>query len=680
MKIQDLKGAGPKTVQMLHAMGIHSIADLIRYYPRTYEDRSVIKRIDELEDGEFTGLHVEVVRVLGSGNGFRGKNITRILFRNESGNMVGIWFNQPYMKNSFKAGEKVFLYGKVSIRLNELQMLEPQFEKDQEESPKGILPVYTLGKSMSQKQFRKLVKQALMGLGPEEDFLSQNIRKVFELPDLSSAWINIHFPTDASMVESSVNRLKFDELLLLQLGLGLAKREYISGKQAPQIPGHPILRELKEELGFTLTGAQSRAVREILSDMKRGFPMNRLVQGDVGSGKTIVAVLALMNAAASGFQGAMMVPTEILAEQHFAYISRMAEKHGIRAALLRGSTSQKEKTQIRSELLSGEISIIIGTHALIQDGIEFKSLALVVTDEQHRFGVRQRALLINKGANPHVLVMTATPIPRTLALFVYSDMDMSIIDELPPGRKEIETYFIKSDKKERMYDFVKKQLDQGRQAYIICPLVEESEKLELSAAVETYEILSSTYFSGYRIGLLHGKMTPSEKEGVMQRFKAAELDVLVATTVVEVGVNVPNATIMAIENAERFGLSQLHQLRGRVGRGEHQSYCILISDAKGKEFGERMKIMTKTNDGFQIADKDMELRGTGEFFGLRQHGLPELRLADLTKDIGLVKKTRDLAVNLISEEQLMLEEHRRLREQINQFMNEDVLLMEGGFN
>lgn len=678
MDIGEIKGVGPKMLGYLKGMGISTVRDAVYYFPRTYEDRNNIKPIGELVDGEFVGLRVEAVRVLQSGRSYSGKNVTKILFKNETGSIVGVWFNQPYMKNAFKAGENLFICGKVSRKLNEVQLNDIEYEKNDGEAPGGINPVYTANKNISQKLLRKIIKQALEQVDDSEEILSKNTRRIFGLPDIKNALINIHFPRDKSMIDTSLYRLKFDELLVFQLCLYIAKHEYIKARVAPEIKVSPVLSDIKAQLSFELTKAQAKAVREILSDMKKKSPMNRLVQGDVGSGKTIVAVLGLLNTALAGYQAAMMAPTEILAEQHYIFLSGIAQQHNVKVGLIKGSTPKKEKLRVLEALRDGSIHIVIGTHALIQESVEFKNLAMVVTDEQHRFGVRQRATLINKGNNPHVLVMTATPIPRTLALFIYGDMDISIIDELPPGRKKIDTYYMRTDKRDRMYHFIKKELEQGRQAYIICPLVEESEKLDLEAAVDTFNKLRELYFNEFKVGLLHGKMSPSEKDGIMDNFKKGEIHILVSTTVVEVGVNVPNATIMVIENAERFGLSQLHQLRGRVGRGEYKSHCILVSDVRSKEFGERMKIMMETNDGFKIADKDLELRGSGEFFGFRQHGLPELRLSDIVRDIELVKRTRDLTNELMESNSIYDEEYIRFRERINRFLDRNI--DEGSFN
>lgn len=668
LDIKDLKGVGPKLSESLKSLGIYTIKDAIYYFPRSYEDRENIKAINEIVDGEFISLEVTVKIIFPYKKTFSRKTVNKILFENETGHIMGVWFNKPYIRNNFVVGEKLFLWGKVSKKMGEIQIIDPQYEKNANENTLGINPIYPLNKNISQKVLRKVIKQSLDYIESEvEEILPNNLRKIYSIVDINSALNNIHFPSNNGILKISKDRIKFEELLILQLCLLMAKNEFIKSKISTPIKISYAMNTIKEMLPFKLTGAQARTIREMLSDMKKSAPMNRLIQGDVGCGKTIVAIIGLINSAVNGYQGAMMAPTEILAEQHYASISRFAEKFDLKVALMKGSTSAKEKKEILKGISSGEISIVIGTHALIQENVEFNNLSLAITDEQHRFGVRQRAQLINKGNNPHVLVMTATPIPRTLALFIYGDMDISIIDELPPGRKKIDTYYVQSNKKDRIYSFAKKEIKAGRQAYVVCPLVEESEKINAQSATQTAEDIKIKYFENYSVGLLHGKMNSKEKDEVMNDFKNRKIDVLVSTTVIEVGVDVPNATIMIIENADRFGLAQLHQLRGRVGRGEHKSYCVLISDVKSKECMERMKIMSETNDGFKIADKDLQLRGSGEFFGIRQHGLPELKMADIVQDIELVKKTRDLAKELISNEKIYSDEYGSLKHKIDEF-------------
>lgn len=673
MDIQYLKGVGPKVSKHLNALGIYTIKDALNYYPREYEDRNNVKNIYDIQDGEMASVIAEVSLIYPGRRTSNGKTMNRIVFKNDTGYIIGVWFNQPYIKNNFKLGDRVLLYGKISKRMGEIQIVDPQYDRDYDEASPGINPIYPTNKYLSQKTLRKVIAEALKHMENEVgEFLPESLRKVYNLPDIITTLRNIHFPSNIQMLNICKNRIKFEELLTLQLGIFLAKSRFSVEENAFPIPVSPEMKAFKESLPFELTGAQSRTVREILSDMKRQKPMNRLVQGDVGSGKTVVAAIALFNCAMNGYQGAMMAPTEILAEQHYNSIAGLVGSWNIKVALVTGSTPKRQKDEILSQIASGEVQIVVGTHALIQDNVEFKNLALAITDEQHRFGVRQRAELVNKGFNPHVLVMTATPIPRTLALFMYGDMDMSIINELPPGRQNIDTYFIRPTMKAKAYNFVRSEIEKGRQAYVVCALVEESEKLEVESAVETEVYLKENFFRDYNVGLLHGKMSSKDKDSIMMKFKKGEIHVLVSTTVIEVGVNVPNATVMVIENADRFGLAQLHQLRGRVGRGQHKSHCILISEGKSQESIERMNIMTKTNDGFVIAEKDMELRGTGEFFGTRQHGLPELKMANILRDMELVKKTGDIARELIESKRVFSDEFNSLKIEVEKIFSEKI--------
>lgn len=673
MDIKSLKGVGPKLSENLKSLGILSVRDAIYYFPRAYEDRNNLKAVSNMVDGEYVSFEGIVELIFPARKTFGRKSVNRVLFRNDTGNVVGVWFNQPYIRNNFSVGEKLFLYGKVSKKSGETQIIEPQYEKNIDDRTFSINPVYPLSKAVTQKILRKIIKQSLEVTDTEvPEVMPESFLKIYKLCGIKTALENIHFPYSNDMLQISHRRIKFEELLILQLCLYKAKMDFVKSRVSEPININDSIGKIKGMLSFELTNAQTRTIREMLGDMKKNTPMNRLIQGDVGSGKTIVAVIGLINCAVNGFQAAMMAPTEILAEQHYKTIKGFTDKFGLKIALVKGSIPAKEKKSILQKILSGDVDIVIGTHALIQEGVEFRNLALVVTDEQHRFGVRQRAELINKGNNPHVLVMTATPIPRTLALFIYSDMDISIIDELPPGRKKIDTYFIDQSQKSRIYNFIKKEIEMGRQAYVVCPLIDESEKMDMESAIQTREELKAEYFSDNNVGLLHGKMSAREKDEVMNSFVRGEIDVLVSTTVIEVGVNVPNATVMVIENADRFGLAQLHQLRGRVGRGEHKSYCVLISGVKSRESMERMKIMTKTNDGFVIAEKDMQLRGTGEFFGIRQHGLPELKMANIIQDIELVKETRDIARELIETGKINSPEYSKLQSEVEKFFAEKI--------
>lgn len=667
MDIGKLKGVGPKISTGLKNLGIYTVKDAITYYPRDYEDRGKTKPVNEMQDGEMITFAGQVSLVYPSKRVSKGRCINRIVFKNETGYVVGVWFNQPYIKNNFKNGEKVLLYGRVSKKSAETQLIDPSYEKNIDETVFDILPVYPINKNISQKILRKIVKEAFSYIDDEiVETLPAEIMNQYGLPGLKASIRNIHYPENLKDTQKYIRRLKFEELLVFQLGLYNAKTtmEKLHTRYSMSICSE--MKDFKEKLPYQLTSAQNRTVREILHDIKQTSPMNRLVQGDVGSGKTIIAAIALFNCAKNGLQGAMMVPTEILAQQHYEALTKLFSQWNICVKLLTGNTSKKEKTEILNSAVDGSVDVIIGTHALIQENVEFKNLALVITDEQHRFGVRQRAQLIGKGSNPHVLVMTATPIPRTLAIFLYGDMDISIINEMPPGRQKVSTYFVKPEMRDRIYGFVKKEIAKGNQCYVVCPLVDESEALEAESAVEMQKMLKEKYFMDCEVGLLHGKMSTAEKDYVMQKFMNGEIKIVVSTTVIEVGVNVPKATVMIIENADRFGLAQLHQLRGRVGRGSEKSYCILVSQVKTQEALNRMEIMTKNSDGFAIAEMDLKLRGSGEFFGLRQHGLPELKIADPVTDFEILKAAKEAAKKIIDEDKLKSSEYEILCSEIQQ--------------
>ena len=671
MEVNKLKGVGEKTAKALYSLNLKTIEDVLNYFPREYEFRGEYKKVSEMINGEMAAFIGEVYAFYPYKKFAKNKGYGKIVFKNENDFVTGVWFNQPYIYKTFQIGEKVFLYGKVEIKNGKVEMKDIQYNKALEKDTREIYPIYCLNKNITQNSIRKITQEALKNKDIVKEFLPKDILKKYSLMEYKDAIENIHYPKNKEALQNAKNRIKFNELLLLNLSILMARDEISNNKEGTAIGISKELVKLKESLPFSLTNAQSKVVREILENMKLKTPMNRLVQGDVGSGKTMVAIIAMFNVVKMGYQAAMMAPTEILALQHFESISKTLSEFNINVELITGSTTKKQKQLIVEKIKSGEIDILVGTHALIEDNVEFKNLALVITDEQHRFGVRQRAKIVSKGKNPHVLVMTATPIPRTLAIFMYGDMDISIIDELPPGRQEIETYYIDSNKKERAFNFIKKEINKGRQCYIVCPLVEESEKLDLKSATEMIEELENTYLKNYSLGLLHGKMKQKDKDSVMLEFKNGNIQVLVSTTVIEVGVNVPNASVMYIENAERFGLSQLHQLRGRVGRGEYKSYCILSSDSKAKESKERMKIMTSTTDGFVVAEKDMQLRGFGEFFGTRQHGIFQFKVADIFKDIKILKLTRDIAKNIIEEksnekyEDLLSEVRKRYLEEVD---------------
>lgn len=662
--VQYIKGIGPKISLLFNRINIFSIEDLITHFPRAYQDRRLVKPIYSLKDGDVAPVVGEVCLIDRGHYTSTGKHMVRVVLKNDTGMIAGVWFNQRYIMNNFKIGEKCLFYGRVSAGFGEKRIINPEYEIIEGNSSSSIIPIYPSTKNLSQKVIRNALFKVL---NSEEinfqESLPEDILQKYGLCRLSDAFKNIHFPNDNLQVTEAEKRIKFEELLELQLGLML-ERQRIGENNGISFSIADELKSFISGLNFKLTNAQKKAVKEILCDMKSNKQMNRLVQGDVGSGKTIVAAIAIFNAVKCGYQCAMMAPTEILASQHCGTLKELFGDFGINVELLSGKVTQKQKDEIKKKLKSGEIDVITGTHAVIQEDVEFKNLGLVITDEQHRFGVRQRALLNMKGKNPDVLVMTATPIPRTMALFIYGDLDISIIDELPPGRQKVDTYAVKPVMRQRVYNFVKKEIQKGRQAYIVCPLVEESDALNAQSAVETAESLEKGFLSGVRIGLLHGRMKPSEKDDIMMKFKNKEIDVLISTTVIEVGINVPNATVMVIENADRFGLAQLHQLRGRVGRGTEKSYCVLISEMNTEESRKRMKIMKELSDGFMIAQKDMEIRGTGEFFGTRQHGLPELKLADIFKDARILKTTNELAKELIQSGRIFNDECSILREKV----------------
>ncbi|GAA0091612.1 ATP-dependent DNA helicase RecG [Paraclostridium bifermentans] len=651
-EIKYVKGIGPKRANKLSKLGIFTVSDLLFYFPRQYEDRNNLRKIFELKDEEKVTIRA-IVSSIETSNVRKGLVITKIGVRDETGFARLVFFNQEYISSTLKKGDTVFVFGKVKKTSYGIEMSSCEVEQ-MSNNPKntcGIMPIYPLTYGLTNKELINIVKTVFSNEQIYiKEYLPNKIIQKYKLCSIDFAVKNIHSPTNKESLKVALYRLVFEEFLMLQLGLFLFKNG-VTEKSGVKFEKEQNLVKILNSLPFKLTNAQNRALNEIIDDMNCEKVMNRLVQGDVGSGKTVVALLALANCVLNGYQGALMAPTEILAEQHFISLNETLSPFGINVGLLVGSLTKKQKENVLQRVKDNEIDILIGTHALIEDKVEFNNLGIVITDEQHRFGVRQRNKLSEKGYNPDILVMTATPIPRTLALILYGDLDISIIDELPPGRQPIETLAVYKDKREKAYNsLVRSEVQKGRQVYIVCPLVEESEAIEAKAAVDLVEELKSEFFSDLRLGLLHGKMKPSEKDETMKKFKNKELDILVSTTVIEVGVNVPNATLMIIENAERFGLAQLHQLRGRVGRGSHKSYCILIYSSKSEVCSQRMSIMEETTDGFKISEKDLEIRGPGEFFGTRQHGLPELKVANIFKHMKILKIAQQEARYIISED------------------------------
>lgn len=636
--IQFVKGIGPKKAEKMARLGIFTVKDALYYFPRQFEDRSRQKKIFQLEEGEKTGVRVKIDRINSVSR--RKFSITEFYVSDDTGKAKLVFFNKAYLRNTFRVGDIVKVFGSVKKNLGPVTELHNcEIEYDKLDKNTGIIvPVYSLTAGVGNKEVMGMIRNIFESSDISiDEYLPKWLVDKYNLCGVDFAIKNMHFPEKKENVKIAMYRLIFEELLFLQLGLFTVKGNNKVGKGI-RFQRHKDMDKIEEKLPFKLTRAQQKAYDEIIEDMTSDRIMNRLVQGDVGSGKTVVAQLALANCVLNGYQGAYMAPTEILAKQHMESFKDFFEGTGIRVEVLTGSSTKKEAREILEDLASGQVDILIGTHALIEDRVEFASLGLVITDEQHRFGVNQRGRLTSKSENPDVLVMTATPIPRTLALILYGDLDISIIDELPPGRKPIETLAIEKRKRESYYmSKVRSEIEKGRQVYVVCPLVEESETLDLKSASEVYDELRYDFFKDLRVGLLHGKMKASEKDQVMEAFKNHELDILVSTTVIEVGVNVPNASLMIIENAERFGLAQLHQLRGRVGRGSEKSYCTLIYGSKTEICRHRMAIMEETNDGFKISEKDLELRGPGDFFGTRQHGLPELRVANLFKHMKILR-------------------------------------------
>jgi ATP-dependent DNA helicase RecG len=646
--ISVLKGVGPKATEKLNKCGIFNILDILLYFPRDYEFVDGNADFESITGEEKQILKCEVVKFQRDITTRSGKLLTTIDFKYNDHKVSGKWFNQPYIKNSFKLGQQYNLIGKFKRIGNSLEVINPTIACEEALSSE-IIPKYPLKGDIGNKLFEKLINEILSHMGIKEN-LPKDILHKYSLISLNNAIRGIHFPESREILEKAKTRLKFQELFTYSLKLLLLKHKIKKNKNGIYFEWAKELGILKETLPFPLTNAQTRVIRDILRDQKSNFSMNRLIQGDVGSGKTIVALIAIFNVIKNGYQCVFMAPTEILANQHFEEARKTYKEFNIDIELLTGSTSLKEKQRIKERIKTCEPILVVGTHALFQDDVEFGKLGLIVTDEQHRFGVEQRSKLLNKGKRADCLVMTATPIPRTLALYLYSDLDVSIIDELPPGRKKIDTMFYLEDKKNMAYGLAYDEVNKGRQVYIVCPLIEEDEKEELNSVETVYNNLTTGIFKDFNVHILHGKMKPSEKDEIIKRFKDNEINVLISTTVIEVGVNVPNASVMIVENAERFGLSQLHQLRGRVGRGEYSSYCILIAKAKSNVTKKRMQIMTECSDGFLISEKDLELRGAGEMFGKKQSGDEGFVLANIYDDMNILRCAKLEANNILQDE------------------------------
>lgn len=647
--IRYIKGIGEARARSMGKLGIHDLAGLVSYFPRAYEDRTRICPIDRLTDGESVCVRAMVAETPTLSRIRGGQEIVKVRAVDETGALHITFFHSSYVRMTLKRGQFYIFYGRVSVQGRLRSMVNPIFEAGYEPSrfTGRIVPIYRLKAGLSQRTVMQCVRSALDFCADSlPDYLPAGVALDNGLATARYAYENIHFPKDAGALAIARRRLVFEELFVLVCALGMIR----GGRQ--KAAGTPLARaELSDftaSLPFTPTGAQLRAINEAAEDMCSGRAMNRLVQGDVGSGKTLVAAACVWYAAQSGAQSAFMAPTEILAEQHFATLSGFLEPFGIRVAKLTGSMRAKERREVLAGLASGETGLCVGTHALLSEDVEFKNLALVVTDEQHRFGVEQRAALVGKGTRPHLLVMSATPIPRTLALIIYGDLDVSVIDELPPGRQKVGTFAVDESYRARLNGFIEKLAHEGRQVFVVCPRIEENEEGAdgIKSAEEHAEALRAA-LPDLRIACIHGRMKAKEKDEIMSAFARGETDVLVSTTVIEVGVDVPNAALMVIENADRFGLSQLHQLRGRVGRGQHKSWCILVSDAKGEEARARLSAMVHISDGFKIAEEDLRMRGPGDFFGSRQHGLPELHIADLGADMDVLRRAKDAAERLL---------------------------------
>jgi len=644
-----LKGIGPSKAKQFANLNIYTLGDLICHFPRGYEDRTKLVPIEKLEPDVPACFKAMVMNTPKTAHIRKGLDITRVQVADTTGRLNLTFFNSKYVSDQLQYGREYIFYGAVSGDFIGYNMTNPAFEAldSAPVTTRRILPIYPLTAGLSNAAVLKAVKQALELCDTPPEIIPAEVRNRYGILGADRAYYAIHEPSSMAEAELAKKRLIFEEFFVFSAGLSLMRASRAEKRTAPY--GYTDLTAFHKALPFTLTGAQNRAASEIMADFRKGAPMNRLVQGDVGSGKTMVAAAAAFAAAKNGKQSALMAPTEILAEQHYQSFCKLFEPMGIRVALLTGSMKPREKKEVREAIAAGEVDLVVGTHALITDATVFRDLGLVITDEQHRFGVGQRAKLSAKGNDPHLLVMSATPIPRTLALLMYGDLDVSILDELPPGREAVDTFLVGESYRARINAFIRKQVAEGHQCFVVCPAVEENEDLGIKAATVWAETLQQTVFPDLRIALLHGQMKGAEKEAAMASFARGEADVMVATTVIEVGVDVPNATLMVIEDADRFGLSQLHQLRGRVGRGKAKSYCILTSHNKNPETLQRLKALCKTTDGFKIAEEDLKLRGPGDFFGSRQSGLPTFRVANLSYDLQTLKDAQAASAEWIDQ-------------------------------
>lgn len=652
--VQSIKTIGSRRAAILQKAGIFTVKDLLYHFPRRYEDRTRLREAGACVHGETATLRGTVLAAQVS-KPKRGLTVAKLAVHDGLGVFYAVWFNQPYVKKNIPVGTKLYVTGKVERGFGAVQVAVEEYEIDDggdSLSAGRLVPLYPLSGRLNQRLLRTTVKFALDELDSHSgEFLPEKLLKKFCLPLFHEALSAIHYPGNFEDVVKARKRFIFEELFLYQFSLALCRRD-VAGREKVHsyLPTGKITTTFLENLPYRLTAGQARVWREISRDMESPFPMHRLLQGDVGSGKTVVSVLALLKAVESGLQGVLMAPTEILAEQHYFGMKRVLAPIGVEVALLTGGMRKKEKEELLERVLTGEVAVLVGTHALIQDNVRFNKLGIAVVDEQHRFGVRQRAALQNKGSWPDTLVVTATPIPRTLALTLYGDLDISVIGEMPPGRQPVKTYAVPHRLLARVYNLIREQIKQGRQAFIVCPLVEESEKVDLQAAVDLAENLAGGEFRDCRVGLLHGRMKAFEKEDIMTSFRRGEMEILVCTTVIEVGVDVPNATVMVILDADRFGLAQLHQFRGRVGRSACQSYCILVANPKTEEGRARLKAMIRTTDGFALAEEDLRLRGPGEFYGIRQSGMPEFNIADLLRDWKVLQVAREETLAWVSDD------------------------------